>query len=327
MRSATASLLSPCPSPQRQIGAFVPITAGPKTIEFAFPEVHSAATLKITFHRTLRVPDNATTYDLPPSLGALDIRATRSGDAVLPLWQSEATWMDFTAPSRYPFLVKVGIGGINAVTGEKYTSEPDFVAEDYFEVPTQPWLDGFRVDAKTVRQFVAMPLGDGYSAAEQLTGSDDGLIRFSVIPLKAEVWQQRQVRRNVRRIPGNICPAPAGMGLGAGGSIKQSIATPIEPHENWELNARAETRLRLVNSAVWQELTGELPHREPLTIDEYTRHGFPWFTWYDDSLARQGRSALNEMKTVRQIGEDHGAQSLPDNTSFTPPTPHIVGGA
>ncbi|GAB91755.1 hypothetical protein [Gordonia rhizosphera] len=309
------------------------VTAAHRAIVFSFPEVDAAATLHVTFHRTLRVPDDAITYGLPPSLGRLDVRAThevdprgrQESDAMLPLWQSEATWIDFTAPDDYPFLVKVGVGGINAITGDAYTPAPDFVTEDYLEVPTQPWLDGFRVDATTVRQFVAMPLGDGYSAAEQLTGTDDGLIRFSVVPLKADVWAQRP--RPVAFLAEDMCiPAPAGMGLGAGGSIQQSIATPIEPHENWALDARTEARIRLVNSAVWQSITGEAPHRKPLTVDEYLAYGFPWFEWYDDSLARQGESPLNAVKTIRQIGEEKGANPLPDNTSFTPPTPHIVGG-
>ncbi|MGV9709988.1 hypothetical protein ACWDTI_04925 [Gordonia sp. NPDC003424] len=302
------------------------------SVEFSFPDVHADATLSVTFHRTLRVPDDSTTYGLPPSLGAIEIvstddvnpRALPDADALLPLWQSEATWIDFTAPHDYPFLVKIGVGGINAVTGDPYTPAPDFDAEDYMEVPTQPWLDGFRVDATTVRQFVAMPLGDGYTAAEQLTGTDDGLIRFSVAPLKADIWAGRPVPPPMSFM---LCAdVPTGMGLGAGGTIEQSIATPIEPHENWDLDARAEMSLRIVNSTVWQSLTDTPPHRSPLTIDEYRAHGFPWFRWYDDSLARQGQSPLNEVKSVHQLGAEKGTQPLPDNTSFTPPEPHIVGG-
>ena len=42
-------------------------------------------------------------------------------------------------------------------------------AEDYFEVPEQPWLDGFCTGSGVVRQFVAMPLGSGYTVEEQVT--------------------------------------------------------------------------------------------------------------------------------------------------------------
>ncbi|MFW0793259.1 hypothetical protein AAFP30_05560 [Gordonia sp. CPCC 205515] len=311
----------------------MPFTAGSTAIDFSFPEVHVDATLRITFHRTLRVPDDATTYGLPPSLGALDIRAARDTeladradvDAILPLWQSEATWIDFTSPAGYPFLVNVGVGGISAISGETYSPQPDFASEDYFEVPTQPWLDGFRADATTVRQFVAMPLGDGYSAAEQLTGADDGLIRLAVAPLNADIWSQRLQRSRSQLIVCAEAP-PSSMGLGAGGSIQQSIATPLEPQENWALDSLTEVRLQIVNSSVWQSLTGTPPHHEPLTINEYLAHEFPWFEWYDDSLARQGESRLNQVKSVHQVGDEKGTQPLPDNISFDPPIPHIVGG-
>jgi hypothetical protein len=36
--------------------------------------------------------------------------------------------------------------------------------------PEQPWLDGFAIEKGVIRQFVAMPLGDGYSVEEQVTG-------------------------------------------------------------------------------------------------------------------------------------------------------------
>lgn len=297
------------------------------TLVFSFPEVHPDASLRVTFHRTLRVPDE-TTYGLPPSLGTFEVRdADDASEVLMPMWQSEAAWIDFTAPHRYPFMLKIGVGGINAITGDPYTAEPDYKAEDYLETSTQPWLDGFRVDDSTVRQFVAMPLGRGYSAAEQLTGTDTGIIAFSVVPLKAEVWKQR--RRYSPDLVINACAPPAaeGMGLGAGGTITQSIATPVEPHENWCRADRSEWNVRLVNSESWQALTGRPPHHQPLTIDDYLEYGFPWFEWYDDSLARQGESQFGSLQTVKQIADEKGEQVLPDNPSFTPPGPIIVGGS
>jgi hypothetical protein len=37
-------------------------------------------------------------------------------------------------------------------------------------VPEQPWLDGYCVEKGIIRQFVAMPLGAGYTAEEQISG-------------------------------------------------------------------------------------------------------------------------------------------------------------
>jgi hypothetical protein len=36
--------------------------------------------------------------------------------------------------------------------------------------PEQPWLDGFAIEKGVIRQFVAIPLGNGYSVEEQVTG-------------------------------------------------------------------------------------------------------------------------------------------------------------
>ena len=331
----------------------MPVTITESRLEFAFPDVHPDARLFITVHRTLRVPDDDTTYGLPPGLGSFqltDVGQVRSragdwspGDVLLPMWQAESAWFSFSAPSDYPFLVRMSVGGVNALTGDDFTDEVDFTGEDYFEVPTQPWLDGFRVDETTVRQFVAMPLGKGYTAAEQLTGVDDAAVRIQVTPLRGETWDRRRAARRTRQrtvadcgetmapmaAPDGAMPEPGsamGMGMGAGGSITQSVAVPIEPKENWAIGAHAHATLRIINSMQWQTLTGTPPHHAPPTITEYQRHGYPWFEWYDDSLARQGSSKFADLDTVKQVGDKHGKQPLPDNPSFPPPTPHIVGG-
>ena len=36
------------------------------SLVFAFPDVHPDAVLRIDFQRTLRIPDDASTYALPP---------------------------------------------------------------------------------------------------------------------------------------------------------------------------------------------------------------------------------------------------------------------
>ncbi len=61
-------------------------------------------------------------------------------------------------------------GKIDAVTGEPWTNDLSEQSQNYLAVPGQPWLDGFCVGKGLIRQFVAMPLGEGYTAEEQLTG-------------------------------------------------------------------------------------------------------------------------------------------------------------
>ena len=147
------------------------------SLVFSFPEVHEHAQMEISFQRTLRIPDNGEDHFLPPGLGDFPLRHVddfaervpakwlERGGIMLPMYQSEALWLSFTALAGYPFAVKIAAGKINAVSGDPWQDRmrrrPD---QDYLVLPDQPWLDGFSVEKGIVRQFVAMPLGSGYSA-------------------------------------------------------------------------------------------------------------------------------------------------------------------
>ena len=160
------------------------ITLKHNELVFRFPEVHEHAVCRINFQRTLRIPDDDKTYPLPAGLGKfhllhIDDHAKRlphalvkRGGVVMPMWQSEAMWLHFNCPSHdftegYPFAVKIATGKINAVTGKVWTEPLSQKPQDYVVIPKQPWLDGYCIEKGVIRQFVAMPLGSGYSAEEQ----------------------------------------------------------------------------------------------------------------------------------------------------------------
>ncbi|MBI1831302.1 MAG: hypothetical protein HYR84_07630, partial [Planctomycetes bacterium] len=79
------------------------------SLAFSFPDVHPAATLQITFQRTLRIPDDDKTYPLPPGLGAFPMRHVddfsdtapnawlEHGGVMMPMYQAEALWLHFHA--------------------------------------------------------------------------------------------------------------------------------------------------------------------------------------------------------------------------------------
>ncbi|MFZ3393146.1 hypothetical protein TVH25_07745 [Rhodococcus sp. 7Tela_A2] len=290
------------------------------TLYFEFPEVHGEAELAVSFHRTVRVPDDGKRYPLPPSLGTFPLRVVDE-HIVLPVWQSEACWIKFD--TRYPFLVKVGTGDVDAVTGGPWTPEPDFDAEDYFEVPEQPWLDGFCVDGGLVRQFVAMPLGAGYTVEEQLgRGPATGGIRIAASPMKADVYERRRARTDDRQHMMTFAPPPPpGMGLGAGGSITQRVATPVEERGVWDTGRRSAAHVALVNSVQWETLTGTAPPTEPITAREYTERGYPWFEVYDESVAREAATALSGVETVSRVLARRGDDPLAGNDTVDVPEP------
>ena len=45
-------------------------------------------------------------------------------------------------------------------------------SQDYVVCPDQPWLDGINAGDGYIRQFVAMPLGMGYTVEGQVTGEE-----------------------------------------------------------------------------------------------------------------------------------------------------------
>jgi len=289
--------------------------------------------LHVSFQRTLRIPDNGKDYPLPASLGEFPVRSVddfvvpvewlKRGGVMMPMYQSEALWMRFS--SDFPFALKVGAGKINAVSGEPWAPEFQRDPQNYVVVPKQPWLDGFAVGEGVIRQFVAMPLGAGFSVEEQLTSKAEfGGIQLQACPMRVESYFNREIVPNLPEellelIPAlfqkHLVPRSSGikrslmrpappMGLAAGGLIRQEIYEDPYPFEVWDTAHPVRCFVHLCNSLVWREMTNEDPPHPPLTAKEYETIGFPWFDHYRDDLkALKGTKALARVKTVAQLGK------------------------
>jgi hypothetical protein len=322
-----------------------------ETLAFRFPEVHPDARMRIAFKRTLRIPDDGRSYPLPPGLGSFPLRHVddfaarvpetwmRHGGVMLPMYQSEAMWLLPTS-SGYPFAVKVATGKVNAVTGEPWRDGLNRNPQDYFPLPEQPWLDGYCVEKGHIRQFVAMPLGAGYTAEEQITGrAEHGGLQISVFPLRAEVWERHmeEQRRRDSELNRLVCceampaaaPAAGGgtrsreMGLAPGGRMRQEIYTDPWSLEDWDTRNSHRCFVHIADSLAWRHITGAEPPTAPRTAEEYTRHGLPWFEYYDERQAAVGGACvLNALKSVLQMGRGKGEAPLPENTSTDPS--HVV---
>ncbi|KAH8929606.1 hypothetical protein BT69DRAFT_1292478 [Atractiella rhizophila] len=167
--------------------------------------VKTSGGFNLTFHRTLRVPDDGKglgSFPLQP-IGKFASRVPQSmlkrGGYLMPIYQCEAMWMSFGrnyAESK-DFAVKVSIGGVNAISGKPQDLDEGLQVEsqDYIFHGRQPWLDGVRHADGVVRQFVAVPLGSGQTVEEQLTGEAKlGGIQIDVFPksherMLAKIWQ------------------------------------------------------------------------------------------------------------------------------------------
>ena len=218
------------------------------TLIFQFPEVHEYAECKIDFQRTLRIPDDNRAYELPPGLGRFPIEHVedhssrlpeawaKQGCVLLPMYQAEALWLNFSG--YYPCAIKIAAGKINAVTGGDWSNDLNQAPQDYIVVPGQEWLDGFCVQKGLIRQFVAMPLGQGYTAEEQITGTAEfGGIQIIVYPMKREIFERRERARAAELRFSIAAPCfceDASMGLAPGGLMHQEIYEDDYGFEQWD---------------------------------------------------------------------------------------------
>ncbi|KAK4209624.1 hypothetical protein QBC37DRAFT_49756 [Rhypophila decipiens] len=159
--------------------------------------------LEINFNRTLRLPEDGKTHSQPIRLGKIDVNnvagiskklqtsgnqslvdMARKGGVFFPLYQREAMFLSFKA-RQDAFAVRVFVGGVNAVSGLPWSSPAGskVASQDYLSIPPQRFLDGVCVAKDVVKQFIAMPLGSGYSVEKQVTCKETvGGMQLEIIP-------------------------------------------------------------------------------------------------------------------------------------------------
>jgi hypothetical protein len=280
--------------------------------------------VQIRFMRTLRIPDDGKKYPLPPGFGSFPIRRVHDyldtvpeewrerGGIFLPMYQREAMWINFACPSWRPRALQLGIGKVCAVTGKRWSGTLSRRNQNYMVVPKQPWLDGIATGYGTIRQFVAMPLGMGYTVEAQVTGEEvfGGLQlkvyepkegRFPKPPPPPPMSRMRcQAAPPAACAPQRAAPQGAGsMGMAAGGRMKQKIYKDSYGIETWDRDNTNRLYVHLVNSELWREITGEEAPNTPVSAKEYERSGLPWYDIYDEGAsAISGGQALSKVKSV-----------------------------
>ncbi len=307
-----------------------------KGLVFSFPEVHCDARCRISFQRTLRIPDDNREYPLPPGLGAFPLEHiddhamrlpkswTEHGGVLLPMYQSEALWISFRGlRSNYPFAVKVAAGKINALTGEEWSNGLTKQPQDYLVVPDQLWLDGFCLRKGLIRQFVAMPLGQGYTAEEQLTGAaEHGGLQIIIYPMKPDHYEARFGRHREEygdRPMFLRSRSEGGMGLAPGGLMRQEIYEDTYGYEAWEQDVFSRCFVHILNSSQWETATGKAAPGSPPSAADYTSAGLPWFDYYAENLtALDGSKKLSGLDSVAAKGVKLGETALAENEPVSP---------
>ncbi len=180
------------------------------------------------------------------------------------MYQSEALWINFS--SDYPCAVKTTAGKINAVSWESWSNvlsgDPP---QDCAVIPEQPWLDGFNISEDFIRQFVAMPPGEGFTAEEQITrkAEHEGL-QIIVYPMKHDVYVEHFERAveadldylEMPMFSRTVCEsAVLDMGLAPDGLMRQEIYEDEYGIDAWDPDNGFRCFIHLANSAQYMAIT------------------------------------------------------------------------
>lgn len=418
----------------------------------AFQSLRIGRKTKISFHRTLRIPEDGNDYPLPASLGVLPIHRVEDfadtvpkgwlerGGFFIPLYQREALFLQFQGEYSRPTISKVCVGRINAITGKPYSKNLSAHEQDYVLMPDQKWLDGINSGKDVVKQFVAMPLGLGYTVEAQITDEEtyggfqlevfepkdgrfdepeysldrkvDLVTRISISEFEAMVLQTNRFFRTIvnsirtgstaagaayitglpeekvitiyfefrtrffdyasslihtkfsndphfhkiksrtleklrslglreqidpdqevsdfasdsRNYRRNSPPSPprepsislasspsvceqTEMGIAAGGRLTQQIVADHYGVESWDIERSRFIDIHIVNSEMYEAITGHAPLPSPVTPEQYQQSGIPWFSHYDETVKSvHSAGALSKIQAVGEIDKKRGLQ-------------------
>ena len=193
----------------------------------------------VDLQRTLRNPDDGAEYPLPPGLGRFPVLRVEDyedkvpeswrehGGVFIPMYQREALWLNFTSPYWRPCAVKVAVGKVNALTGKQLHDGLNRSRQNYLVCPDQPWLDGINAGDGFIRQFVAMPLGMGYTVEGQITGKEEfggaQVIVYDPKPGRFRKPPEQPFSLRSFGVCYSCAPPSSEMGLGAGGRMRQKL--------------------------------------------------------------------------------------------------------
>ena len=258
-------------------------------LTFSFPGVHPDARLVMAFQRTLRIPGSEHEMPRLPSLGkyplyTVDSHAHRvpkhwleSGGAMLPMYQSEAMWLSFRPTysvahqAFYPFAVKIRVGGLDAVSGQRWHEGVHQWPQDFLVINEHCWLGGYHNGGQGIQQFVAMPLGSGYLPENGKTSPNRlGCLEIVAYPMQGSAFAMRYPRNSwTQRLP----DLAVGMESQLAGDRehggdpealqRQQIEEGLFPLADWDRAKPGRYALHLANSLHWCAITGSPPPMAP----------------------------------------------------------------
>jgi hypothetical protein len=269
--------------------------------------------VRISFHRTLRVPETDKDYPLPPTFGRFPVVELESDggqrEFAIPVRRREALWIAFEGPDSCPSAVKIGVGTVNAIDGEPWETGLRDDPQNYIVSATQYWLDGINAGDNFVRQFVAIAFGEGLTIEEQAARVLQGTIRLEVFAAKPGRIAAAPSQEPLEPVYGPAEEVP--FGLGAGGRIQQKIHSDPYGLDTWDLTSPTLAVVRLLDAASFQSLSGRAAPPSPIDAATYARLGLPWFKRYEEQAADvQPAEIFRHIRTVSSSENESDLEAL-----------------
>jgi hypothetical protein len=106
------------------------------------------------------------------------------------------------------------------------------------------------------------------------------------------------------------------MGLAAGGRMTQKIYPDDHGIDTWDTSKVRSAVVHMVDSTLYERITGDAPPPSPVSARTYTEYGLPWFALYDeDEEDIAPAAALAKVKSVTTMNAD---KNLLDETDSYP---------
>jgi hypothetical protein len=97
------------------------------------------------------------------------------------------------------------------------------------------------------------------------------------------------------------------MGLGQGGAMHQKVYPDPHGIDTWDVDGSGRMFIHIVNSEMYEQITGEKPPKSPINAQTYSQMGYPWYKLWEDEMGDVGPSTtLKNVKTIGQKDQQHG---------------------
>ena len=249
--------------------------------------------LRITFQRALRVPDDERIYRIPPEFGAFPVcRVEDYADTVpaawkdggglfVPMYQREALWLDFEGAYWRPNAVQITIGETNVLTGKSPSWGLRGAGQDYIVCPDQAWLDGMAAGDGYIRQLVPESLAGSARVGEHRSEADNAYrMCIRAYEPKTDRFPEHAPSDSLLASIWCALAADQEMGRPSVGKMRQCVYPDEHGVDSWDEGNFCEVFVRLVNSRVYREITGEEMPQTPVKARTYKEYGLPWLDRY-----------------------------------------------